>query len=235
MNHHYIGSELELFAAATNWKRYFARALAPFIAGKVLEVGAGMGSNTAFLQTGRVREWTCLEPDPALAEQISRRIGAGELPSHCRVVAGTIDDVAKAPRFDAVLYIDVLEHIADDRMELAKAAQRLAPNGRLVVLAPAHQSLFSPFDAAVGHHRRYSAASLAALEPADCRVAASLMLDCAGLLASLANRLLLSSARPSARQLAFWDKVLVPISRLLDGTTGHRLGKTVVTVWSRHR
>ena len=27
----YIGSELELFAAATNWKAYFSNALAPFM------------------------------------------------------------------------------------------------------------------------------------------------------------------------------------------------------------
>jgi hypothetical protein len=59
------------------------------------------------------------------------------------------------------------------------------------------------------------------------------MLDSAGLLASLANRLLLRSAMPSPEQIAFWDRVLVPISRVLDTLFGRRLGKTVVAVWSR--
>jgi SAM-dependent methyltransferase len=234
MSYQYVGSELDLFAAATNWKSYFAQVLTPFIAGDVLEVGAGMGSNTPFLQTERVRRWTCLEPDPLLAKQISRRIVLGELPFYSKVVAGTIDVVAPACRFDTILYIDVLEHIEADREELAKAAERLAPNGKLAVLAPAHQSLFSPFDAAVGHHRRYSGAGLAALDPPGCRLSASLMLDCAGLLASLANRMVLSAAQPTTRQIAFWDKVLIPISRALDRPIGHTLGKTVVAVWARN-
>jgi SAM-dependent methyltransferase len=233
MNYQYVGGELELFAAATNWKTYFARVLAPYVTGDVLEVGAGMGSNTPFLQTDRVRKWTCLEPDPVLAGRIAERVQGGELPHYSRAVQGTIDDVEPAPRFDTILYIDVLEHIEADRAELAKASQRLAPSGRLVVLAPAHQSLFSPFDAAVGHHRRYNEESLAALDPPGCSLSASLMLDSAGLLASFANRFVLAAAQPSARQIAFWDRVLVPISRVLDGTTSHSFGKTVVAVWSR--
>ena len=55
----------------------------------------------------------------------------------------------------------------------------------------------------------------------------------AGFFASLANRLLLAAALPTPRQVALWDKMLVPISRVLDGITCHRFGKTVVTVWRR--
>jgi hypothetical protein len=42
------------------------------------------------------------------------------------------------------------------------------------------------------------------------------MLDSAGVFASLANRLLLRSAEPSAKQIAFWDKILMRTSRALD-------------------
>ena len=58
---------LELFAAARNWKHYVARACAPFLRGHVLEVGAGLGGSTAsLLAAADVREWTALEPDPEL-------------------------------------------------------------------------------------------------------------------------------------------------------------------------
>ena len=67
----------------------------------------------------------------------------------------TIESITDAAPFDTILYVDVLEHIADDAAELARARRLLTPEGNLVVLAPAHQSLFSPFDAAVGHYRRY--------------------------------------------------------------------------------
>ena len=74
MTRSYIGSELELFAAATNWKAYFSSALAPFIGERVLEIGAGIGSNIPFLHTPTVRQWTSVEPDPDLARRIAERI-----------------------------------------------------------------------------------------------------------------------------------------------------------------
>lgn len=233
MSYRYVGSELELFSTATNWKSYISRRLTPFIGGRVLEVGAGIGSNIRYLYNDAVKEWTSVEPDPHLADQISKRISCGDLPATCRVVPGTVEMLAPTARFDTILYIDVLEHIADDAGELAGAARRLAPGGNLVVLAPAHPFLFSRFDAAVGHFRRYSRACLAALAPPSCQLRTALMLDSAGFFASLANRLLLSAAEPSRAQIAFWDKILVPISRVIDGVTGHRFGKSVVTIWQR--
>ncbi|HUC70791.1 MAG TPA: class I SAM-dependent methyltransferase [Stellaceae bacterium] len=233
MSYRYIGAELDLFAAAANWKAYMARRLRPFIGGRVLEVGAGIGGNTVFLHNARVRGWICLEPDPDLAGRIERRLEAHELPPGCRVVTGTTAAVDPGAGVDTILYLDVLEHIAEDGAELARAAQLLSPDGNLVVLAPAHQSLFTPFDAAVGHYRRYNRATLQALTPPGCRLEANLMLDSAGFFASLANRLLLSSSMPSPRQIAVWDKLLVPISRLTDRVTGHRFGRTIVVVWRR--
>ena len=116
---------------------------------------------------------------------------------------------------------------------MAAAARRLAPGGNLVVLAPAHQFLFSAFDAAIGHYRRYNAGSLAALAPPGCRLRTTRMLDAAGFFASLANAALLRSSMPSPGQIKMWDGCLVPISRVLDRCTGHRFGKTVIAVWER--
>ena len=233
MTQHYVGGELELFATALNWKSYFAQVLRPFIAGRVLEVGAGIGANIPHLYGDSVREWTSLEPDLSLANEISTAVVGGILPANCRVITGTLDSIEPTLLYDTILYIDVLEHIADDAAELAAAARRLAPGGNLVVLAPAHEFLFSAFDQAVGHYRRYNARGLAALCPPNCRLRASLMLDAVGFFASLANAALLRASMPSQRQIKMWDGCLVPISRILDRCTGHRFGKTVVAVWSR--
>ena len=235
MTDRYIGTELEVFSAAQNWKAYFSRALTPFIRDRVLEVGAGIGTNIPYLRTSSVREWTSVEPDASLASRIAERAANGHLPPGCRVLTGTIDALDAAARFDAILYIDVLEHIADDREELTRAAEHLAARGNLVVLGPAHQFLFSPFDSAIGHFRRYSRSMLAALSPAGCQLQSCFMLDSMGLFASLANRVLLNSSMPTERQLAFWDKVLVPISRIaVDRLTGYKIGKSIVAVWQRH-
>ena len=207
--------------------------LRPFIAGRVLDVGAGIGSNIPYLLNNRVVEWTSLEPDPELAAVIEETSARGALPSRCGVAVGTLASLHPSARYETILYIDVLEHIDDDASELAEAAARLTRGGNLVVLAPAHQFLFSAFDKAVGHYRRYNPRSLIALNPLGCRLHAYLMLDAAGFFASLANAVLLRHAIPSERQIRAWDRFLVPVSRVLDRCTAHRFGKTVVTVWSR--
>ncbi len=230
-DHSYLGQELALFAQATRWKSYWISRLRPFIRGAVLEVGAGLGTNTFLMHNEEVRQWTCLEPDVAMAGQLSRR--AEQAPKECqpRVRTGTISSLSGEEAFDAILYIDVLEHIENDRAELACAARHLRDGGALVVLSPAHPWLFSPFDQAIGHYRRYTKASLADLTPAGLRIEQAFYLDSVGLLASAANRLLLRQSLPDARQLAFWDKILVPLSRMMDPILGCRLGKTTVCVW----
>ena len=62
----YVGEELDLFAQARNWKRYWSDQVRPFVTGAVLEVGAGIGTNTRLLDTPGATRWTCLEPDQRL-------------------------------------------------------------------------------------------------------------------------------------------------------------------------
>lgn len=229
----YVGQELDLFARARRWKDYLRAELRPALGRRVLEVGAGVGASAQALCAGDEERWLCLEPDPALAARIEALRAAGGLPRCCEVRAGTVDDLPAEPAFDAALYLDVLEHIDDDAGELARAGARLVPGGRLVVLSPAHPWLFSPFDAAVGHVRRYTRATLAAAAPAGWRTERLDHLDAAGLLASALNRALLRQALPTARQLAVWDALLVPLSRRLDARLGHRLGKSLLGVWTK--
>ncbi|MBS1855962.1 MAG: methyltransferase domain-containing protein [Acidobacteria bacterium] len=225
----YSGRELEVFAGALRWKAYWSSRIRQWVCGDVLEPGAGLGANTALLQNPDVTSWRCLEADAALAA------AAREALAHlkgCTVSVGTIAGVA-AEKFDTVLYIDVLEHIAEDRAELAAAAQVLREGGHIVVVAPAHQFLFSAFDAAIGHYRRYNRESLLACSPPECRLEAMFYLDSAGMAASLANRLLLRQSRPTAAQIGFWDRGIVPVSRVLDRLAGYRVGKTICGVWTR--
>lgn len=225
---HYIGTELELFSVATRWKAYWAKSVTPWVRGDVLEVGAGIGANTRVLQNDAVRSWHCLEPDAALADRARERVG--EL--GCRVIVGTTAS-GGLEQYDTLLYIDVLEHIEDDRGELVRAASLVRPGGHLVVLAPAHQALYSEFDRAIGHYRRYNLESLVACGPAGLEVAKAFYLDSVGMLASFANRALLKSERPSPSQIKTWDRLMVPLSRVLDPCLGRRVGKSVVVVWRK--
>jgi SAM-dependent methyltransferase len=227
----YEGDELELFQRATNWKNYFKGQISEHLVGDVAEVGAGLGATTLHLADGRQKSWLCIEPDPALAEVLRTRVPSQVHGVPIDTFVGTLETLPAERRFDTVVYIDVLEHIDDDRREVVAAAQRLRHGGRLVVLAPAHLWLFSPFDERIGHRRRYTRASLTALNPPGLSLVRAWYLDTVGLSASAANRLVLSQSMPTARQIATWDRLMIPLSRLVDPLLGYRFGKTVVAVW----
>ena len=66
-------------------------------------------------------------------------------------------------RFDLIFLADVLEHIADQDAFLRAVMFHLAPGGSIVVNVPALQSLYSGYDRAVGHLRRYRLHTLASV------------------------------------------------------------------------
>jgi ubiquinone/menaquinone biosynthesis C-methylase UbiE len=189
----YVGSELNVFSNAKNWKRYISKHLRHYVNGDVLEVGSGLGSVTGVLSDS-ARRWMCLEPDPDLLAR-ARSLLSNEK-ANCEFVVGTLETMAPEEVFDAILYIDVLEHIEDDGLELIRASRHVKRGGVICVLAPAHPKLYSAFD-------RGSVISI------------------------------LKSAAPSVKQITFWDRVLVSLSRILDPVFGYSVGKSVLAVWRR--
>ena len=231
----YAGTELDVFASALNWKKYYASVIRPYIRGRVLEVGAGLGGTTEAICSGDESEWCCLEPDPQLVSRIDERIGRGEFRGNCRTMHGVLTDLPATPYWDTILYIDVLEHIEHDADEVQEAALRLAPGGAMVIVSPAHSWLFSEFDEAIGHFRRYTRRSLAEIMPDTLDLQCLRYLDSVGVLLSLANRMLLRSPEPSHAQIGIWDRWVVPVSRTIDSLLAYRIGKTVVGVWQKPR
>ncbi len=62
--------------------------------------------------------------------------------------------------FDLVGLFDVLEHLDDDQLALGALRQQLRPGGWLLLTVPAHMVLWSDYDLASGHRRRYSRGEL---------------------------------------------------------------------------
>ncbi len=230
----YIGDELKLFANAVNWKRYYGSVIRGWFGPRVLEVGSGIGETTRHLCTGAHRQWLCLEPDSGFCDTIRDKVSGGQLGPCCSVFNGTTEDLLGGDlRFDTVLYIDVLEHIRDDRAELERAARLLDDGGRVIVVSPAHNFLFSPFDRAIGHYRRYDARGIREACPDALEIRRIAYLDSVGMLASLANRVLLSQSSPTMEQIRFWDGVMVPLSKVLDPLLLHRFGKSILAVMTK--
>jgi SAM-dependent methyltransferase len=62
--------------------------------------------------------------------------------------------------FDLIGLFDVLEHLDDDLQALRVLHEQLRPAGRLLLTVPAHMALWSDYDVASGHRRRYSRGQL---------------------------------------------------------------------------
>ncbi|MHB0977123.1 MAG: methyltransferase domain-containing protein [Candidatus Aquicultorales bacterium] len=139
-------------------RRLVDRLLAEYVpAGSlVADIGCGTGSMVDLLNNrGYKALGMDLRPEGLRA--------AGERGSDRLVQA----DVAKLPcadsSLDAVLALDVLEHVEDEAAVLSEVRRVLKPGGVFLLTVPAIPSLWSPRDIAAGHLRRYSRAHLGRL------------------------------------------------------------------------
>lgn len=124
------------------------RGLAP--GSELLEIGAGQGAIGARLAT-RFR-YLGIESDATSGATARDRVSAagGEL----RI--GLADEVVGDRHVDALVAFEVLEHLQDDQAALLSWSRWLRPGARVVVSMPAGPHRFGPWDAAVGHYRRYT-------------------------------------------------------------------------------
>ncbi len=117
---------------------------------RVLEVGCGTGNVL------RVLRQAC--PDGMVVGlelwldglRFARERSAGLL------VQGDVRHCPFGKPFDLIGMFDVLEHVPEDLETLRALRSALAPGGRLILTVPAHQYLWSYFDEAARHCRRYS-------------------------------------------------------------------------------
>lgn len=229
----YESPDLALFAKAANWKAYWSGAIRPFIGVRVIEVGAGLGYSTEHMCRGHEHEWCCLDPDPTHVAYLNKRIVDGELPPICKAERGTLADLPIRSGIDTIIYADVLEHIEDDESEMRVAAAHLKTDGHVIVISPAFQFLFSPFDSAVGHYRRYEKHDAKRLTVSGLALHRMFYLDSIGFFLSLMNRLLMRAQMPTAGQIAFWDGMVIPLSKLADHALKSAFGRSIVMIWRK--
>lgn len=226
----YTGNELTVFAKAKNWKNYWSKKISQYIGTKILDVGSGIGSTIYLLNKDNLEKIVSLEPDKNLCEILEKKRCLGELPENLVIKHGTIENIDQNERFDTVLYIDVLEHIENDCGELASAAEHLELNGRIVILSPAHQFLYTAFDKKIGHYRRYNVHSIKKILPESCEIECIEYLDSVGMLASIANKLFIKTSEPTEGQIIIWDSLFVRLSVYIDMLTLNRIGKSILVV-----
>ena len=142
---------LNHLAEADGYADYLVDEIEPWIAGNIHEIGAGVGTIATRL-AARGHDIVASEFDE---EQISTLEAALAPYPNAKVVAGDLFELTKTEFAHTVILANVLEHIEDDIEALRHIRDSLQPNGTVILLVPAHESLYSNFDRAIGHFRRY--------------------------------------------------------------------------------
>jgi SAM-dependent methyltransferase len=231
VDHFGADDDIECLAASRYFFDWVLEAFEQYLHGRVLEVGAGTGTITRKL-VERFPDVSVVALEPAG----NMFAGLEAYAAHTDRVVARRETLADYPRsddaFDAVLYVNVLEHIADDEREVRLAAEALRSGGALLVFGPALEALYGDLDHKAGHYRRYSRRRLRQIvEAAGLHVTLLRYFDVLGVMPYLIVYRWLHHSTISSSTIWGYDRVIVPLSRLLQRFLDDPpVGKNVILV-----
>jgi SAM-dependent methyltransferase len=200
--------EFQALREAKNYRAALLREFGPYLRGNVLEVGAGVGQLTEELRRRPAIEKLCaVEPYGSFCEQIRAKFPDQLL------VHGTIDDLDERQGWNAILSVNVLEHIEQDEEELRNYRRLLSDaNGSLCLFVPARAEIYAPIDRDFGHFRRYTRGSLRAkLEAAGFSITRIRYYNLVGYFAWWINFRILKKRTFEREAVRFFDRVIFPV------------------------
>jgi len=226
----YTGSDLETLAAAPRYQSWIFERIQPHLGGAVAEFGAGIGTFSNLILP-HCETLHLIEPSPPLFKKLETRFSADQRVS---VSPDTIERYLAAParpRFDAVVMVNVLEHIQDDAACLTQLHRAIHPGGKLLLFVPAMEFLFSKLDREFGHFRRYTKPILhRRLADAGFIVERIGYMDLLGIAPWYLVNTLGGATGFNPFLVRLYDMVGIPLTRLAEHLVPAPVGKNLIAV-----
>ena len=222
-NINYPGWELKYFDKAKNFRNYQFDLIKRNIKGKIAEIGPGNGVFLKFYIKNSEKIYL-YEPTVAFNKNLKKnRL------KKIRIINKKFR--LKKNFFDTILYLDVIEHIENDLIEVKNAYKSLRKGGKLIINVPAYQHLYSKFDKDIDHFRRYSKSDfIKILNKLKIHRYKIIYFDSIGYILSLLSKIFIKNYRSNfARKIKLWDK-LIPLSKLLDIIFVNSFGKSLLVI-----
>jgi SAM-dependent methyltransferase len=225
---------LELFSHAPLFNRWLFETIRPFCKGSLLEIGSGIGNiSVSLLNLGIPVTLSDLR-DEYCDVLRSRFRGMPDLEGIGRIDLAVENFEEQYPeflnRFDSIVALNVVEHIRKDSLAIGNCKKMLKPGGQLIVLVPAYRFLFNNFDRELGHFKRYNKKSLRKLlESGGLVPGHTQYFNFAGIAGWWLTGSVLKKKSIPGVQLNIYNR-LVPILRLADTLTNHRVGLSVIAI-----
>ena len=214
---------LQALENATNYNALLVQLILQSANGRkpMLDFGAGVGTFAKLLRNRGV-EVVCLETDSYLAEQLIQ----DGFPTLRELEA--ISDNS----LDFIFSLNVLEHIEDNQAIVTALTRKLKVGGRLLIYVPAFNCLWTGLDDKVKHFRRYRKRTLKELgQFAGLRVCESRYVDTLGFVAALIFKFFGNKKGDlTPKSIRFYDRYIIPPSKLLDRLFHPLFGKNVYIV-----
>ena len=221
----YDGWELKFFDKSKNFRNYQLQLIKKFIKGYVAEVGPGNGMN-ASSYIKYPKKIDLYEPTRKLYLQLKKSFKKNN-----KVSTYNKKFITQKEKYDSVLYLDVLEHIKDDKNEIIKAIKSIKKGGYLIINVPAYSHLYSKFDNDVGHHKRYEKKDIRIiLKGLEFKKVDLTYYDSIGYMLSLLSKLTSSDYKKRFEQkIKVWD-FLIPLSKKIDYLINNLFGKSLLVI-----
>ncbi len=220
----YLNHVLKYFDLAKNYRSYQLDLIKDHIGHKILEIGPGNGE---IIENFKVNnKITLIDNDKEMCKVLNKKFGNEK---NIKILNSDIKSVDE--KFDSILYMDVIEHIENDIEELNLACKHLLESGKLIIIVPAFNFLFSDFDKDVGHYRRYNKKNFNSyVKNKNLKIISLKYFDSIGFLILSLSKLLNFKGRKNAViGIKIWN-LLMPFSKLIDKLFFHQFGKSLICV-----
>ena len=203
-----------------------------YLGSRVLEVGGGLGQISDVLIDDDINLVT-LEPDAHLFGKLKEKYDHLSNPDVQNLtVEGLLVEGKLAAEFDSAIYVNVLEHIADDNSELVNVGKLLKTGGNVVIFSPALPILYGTMDGLSGHFRRYTKSELIDLvRDSGFEVIHVEYFDFVGIFPYFFMYRFLKVRTIGSGGMFVYDNIILPISTVLGRLTrGRLIGKNLLIV-----
>jgi 2-polyprenyl-3-methyl-5-hydroxy-6-metoxy-1,4-benzoquinol methylase len=224
---------LQVISHADRFNRWMFETIVPFAAGNILEIGSGIGNLSRYFLEHNYHI-TLSDIDPVytniLHQQFSRFPNLqGIMQIDLQHKNFQLEYASLKESFNTVFYLNVLEHLRDDKLAVKNSLYLLKPGGTLIILVPAYPILYSRMDKALHHVKRYTKKSLnKLLSDNGTTIKKSFYFNAIGIIAWLYGKLLRLETVPK-KEMNFFDK-LVPTSKFLDSLLMKKMGLSVISI-----
>lgn len=227
----YSGRDLEAMSFARRYHQWILSIFNPYVGSNILEVGAGSGSVSKMLLEYRPKKAGFVEPSKKMYGLLKKNVRGKNIYTYNAFFGDIASKIRKEVVPDSIFYVNVLEHVPDDKKELELMYELLPKDGHIFIFVPALPRLMSTFDKRLGHFRRYTKPSLKALvEETGFSIQESRYFDFPGIFPWYFTYTLSGSNRLSPGAVDIYDKFVIPLIKPVENTIHPLIGKNVILI-----